>query len=53
MKTIVESFIGIANAFDVVGALSLFTLDVAIDDASVGDGRNRGVEWRRDNSALF
>jgi hypothetical protein len=37
MQTIVESFIRAANAFDVEGALSLFTPDAVIDDVSVGD----------------
>ena len=37
MQTIVESFIRAANAFDVEGALFLFTPDAVIDDVSVGD----------------
>lgn len=37
MQKIVESFIRTANAFDVDGALSLFSSDAVIDDVSVGD----------------
>jgi ketosteroid isomerase-like protein len=37
MQKIVESFIRTANAFDVDGALSLFTPDAVIDDVSVSD----------------
>lgn len=37
MQKIVESFIRAANAFDVDGALSLFSSDAVIDDVSVGD----------------
>lgn len=37
MQKLVESFIATANAFDVEGALSLFTTDAVIDDVSVGD----------------
>ena len=37
MQKIVESFIHTANAFDVGGALSLFSSDAVIDDVSVGD----------------
>ncbi|MDM9628993.1 nuclear transport factor 2 family protein [Rhizobium sp. S152] len=37
MQKVVESFIRTANAFDVDGALSLFTPDAVIDDVSVGD----------------
>jgi hypothetical protein len=37
MQKIVESFIRTANAFDVDGALSLFSSDAVTDDVSVGD----------------
>ncbi len=37
MQKVVESFIRTANAFDVDGALSLFSSDAVIDDVSVGD----------------
>lgn len=37
MQKIVETFIRTANAFDVDGALSLFSSDAVIDDVSVGD----------------
>jgi ketosteroid isomerase-like protein len=37
MQKIVETFIRAANAFDVDGALSLFSSDAVIDDVSVGD----------------
>ena len=41
MQKIVESFIRTANAFDVDGALSLFSSDSVIDDVSVGDAFGR------------
>jgi ketosteroid isomerase-like protein len=37
MQKLVESFIAAANAFDVEGALSLFSSDAVIDDVSVGN----------------
>lgn len=37
MQKTVESFIRTTNAFDVDGALSLFSSDAVIDDVSVGD----------------
>jgi hypothetical protein len=37
MKTLVTTFIQMANAFDVEGALMLFSSDAVIDDVSVGD----------------
>lgn len=37
MQKIVESFVRAANAFDVNGALSLFSSNAVIDDVSVGD----------------
>ncbi|MBP1848456.1 hypothetical protein J2046_006747 [Rhizobium petrolearium] len=37
MQKIVESFIRAANAFDVEGALSLFSSDAVIDEVSVGN----------------
>ncbi|TCQ97174.1 nuclear transport factor 2 family protein [Neorhizobium sp. JUb45] len=37
MQKIVEAFIRTANAFDVYGALHLFSSDAVIDDVSVGD----------------
>jgi hypothetical protein len=37
MQTLVESFLRTANAFDIDGALSLFSSDAIIDDVSVGD----------------
>lgn len=37
MQKLVETFIRTANAFDIDGALSLFTPDAVIDDVSVGD----------------
>ncbi|BDU21648.1 nuclear transport factor 2 family protein [Dyella sp. GSA-30] len=38
MQKVVDTFIQTANAFDVEGALALFTPDAVIDDVSVGDG---------------
>lgn len=37
MKAAAESFLRCTNAFDVDGALRLFTPDAIIDDVSVGD----------------
>jgi hypothetical protein len=37
MQKLVDTFIQTANAFDVEGALALFTSDAVIDDVSVGD----------------
>jgi hypothetical protein len=37
MQKIVETFIRTANAFDVNGALAMFSSDAVIDDVSVGD----------------
>ncbi|MBU1312881.1 MAG: nuclear transport factor 2 family protein [Alphaproteobacteria bacterium] len=37
MQKLVDSFIATANAFDVEGALSLFSPDAVIDDVSVGE----------------
>ncbi|MGH7006526.1 MAG: nuclear transport factor 2 family protein [Alphaproteobacteria bacterium] len=37
MQKLAENFIQAANAFDIQGALSLFTPDAVIDDVSVGD----------------
>jgi hypothetical protein len=37
MQKLVETFIRTTNAFDIEGALSLFTPDAIIDDVSVGD----------------
>ncbi|MEQ5843021.1 nuclear transport factor 2 family protein [Paraburkholderia acidicola] len=37
MKKLVETFIQTTNAFDVDGALVLFTSDAVIEDVSVGD----------------
>jgi hypothetical protein len=37
MQKVVESFIRTANAFDVDGALCLFSSDAVIDDVSVGN----------------
>lgn len=37
MQKLVDTFIQTANAFDVEGALALFSSDAVIDDVSVGD----------------
>lgn len=37
MRKLVDTFIRTANAFDVEGAMVLFTFDAVIDDVSVGD----------------
>jgi hypothetical protein len=37
MQKLIENFIRFTNAFDVDGALSLFSADAVIDDVSVGD----------------
>jgi hypothetical protein len=37
MQKLVDTFILTTNAFDVEGALALFTSDAVIDDVSVGD----------------
>ncbi|WP_159953373.1 nuclear transport factor 2 family protein [Rhizobium sp. 18065] len=37
MQKLVENFIKTTNAFDIDGALSLFTPEAVIDDVSVGD----------------
>lgn len=37
MQKLVDTFIRSANAFDVEGALALFTFDAVIDDVSVGN----------------
>lgn len=37
MRKLVDEFVRTANAFDVEGALALFTPDAVIDDVSVGD----------------
>ena len=40
MKKLVDTFIRTANAFDVEGALALFTPDAVIEDVSVGSAFN-------------
>jgi hypothetical protein len=52
MQKIVESFIRTANAFDVDGALSLFSSDAVIDDVSVG-GAFVGQDGVRDYLERF
>ncbi|BEU28127.1 nuclear transport factor 2 family protein [Paraburkholderia sp. 22B1P] len=37
MQKLVDTFILATNAFDIEGALALFTSDAVIDDVSVGD----------------
>lgn len=37
MQKLVDKFIVATNAFDIEGALALFTSDAVIDDVSVGD----------------